>query len=177
MAHIPPSKEPMPYIDPINGPNGYHMLAPNWEKPKDLKEANHLLSKFRQSHTKKQFHELFHPTKEIDAIIQKAQLCWSELLKEALDDLLENGKQNCKHFVLAHKKTKANYKEVIYHKVAKFTISRTLYNSKKHFWIKKEALTKWIDQFLPEFDSVLFTNKVCEGLKRHIKPCHCHGKK
>ena len=169
MAHIPPPKNPMPAIDPEEGPSGIHMLAPDWEKPKDLKEANLLLSKFRQSHTKKQFHDLFYPKEEVEKVIQQAQVFWSEMLQEALDDLMENGKYRAGHFILTHNKKKPDYREVVYHKLARFTISRTMANNKKDFWIKKLAMTTWIDRFLPKFDRVLFRKDVREGLKLCIK--------
>jgi hypothetical protein len=150
-------------------PSGVDFQAENWPTPADLPEAKKMLGSLRGYKTRKQFDEFTEPTEKYAKVTNLASAHFGKLHKAVMEDLMTNGKENATHFILAHNKDRADYMEVVYEKLVIFTISRVLFKSKYAFWIKEKALHKWIDDFLPLYDRVVFTPQLRESLKGRVR--------
>ena len=157
-----------PNMPGLNHPTGIDFNHAEWETPTDLAHAKKLLGTLRGYKTRKKFDEFMFPSKKIAEILNKANAIWSQMLRDAINNLTTYGMFRARHFLLSHSRTSPDYQDKIYTNCASFTISRTLHQSKHLFWIKEIALTTWIECFLPRFDKRIFTKEEQECLKANI---------
>jgi hypothetical protein len=140
-----------------------------WVQPTTLAEANKQLNHMRGARTNLDFHEFLNRPAKVASVVEQTHLTWNRTIKTLLDDIATNGRNNTTHYLLSNLDQHANYLSLIYTRAAWYTVTTVLSESKHVFWIKRRALTSWIESFLPSLDVDIFNAAQLEHLKGLIQ--------